>query len=207
MILAPNHNNHVCTICSVGFTSLQLSIDHNHVQFCMSYHFWGHYNDTCTRPGTGHSCLPKLCSATLFYFLAVAHWKAHLKSNKAMSLQPLSFYYHTASKSYHYLASQDITQILCTSALNHPHFCDNPASMECCSLQTNGATTLFSCRIDALLIKLVGHWHSETMLHYLHVQSHPIMLRLSKLMLAGGNPQLLAETAIMPLPKPFIFVG
>ena len=161
----------------------------------------------CTRPGTGHPRLPKLHSTALFYFLAVAHWEAHLKSNKAMSLQPLSFFYHTASKTYHYLASQDITQILCASALNHPHFCGNPASMECYSLQTNGPTTLFSCRIDALLIKLVGHWHSDTMLHYLHIQSHPIMLGLSKLMLAGGNPQLLVETATMPLLNPFIFVG
>ena len=62
--------------------------------------------------------------------------------------------------------------------------------------------TLFSFGVDALLIKFVGHWHYDAMLHYLHVQSHPIMSGLSKLMQAGGNPQLLAETATMPLPNP-----
>ena len=66
---------------------------------------------------------------------------------------------------------------------------------------------LFSCRVDALLIKLVGCWHSDAMLCYLHVQSSPIMSGLSKLMLASGNPQLLAETATMPSPNPSLFVG
>ena len=121
------------------------------------------------RPGTGQSWLLKLHSSKNSYILAVAHQVAHLNSHKAMPHQPLCSYHHTASKSFCYLASQDITQIFCASALNHPHFCDNPASMECCSLQTNGATTLFSCRIYALLIKLVGHWRSDTMLHYLQI--------------------------------------
>ena len=43
------------------------------------------------------------------------------------------------------------------------------------------------------------------MLRYLHVQSRPIMSGLSKLMLAGGDPQLLAETATMPLPSPSLY--
>jgi hypothetical protein len=33
------------------------------------------------------------------------------------------------------------------------------------------------------------------------------MSGLSKLMLAGRNPQLLAETATMSLPNPSLFVG
>ena len=53
-----------------------------------------------------------------------------------------------------------------------------------------------------MLIKLVGRWRSDAMLCYLHVQSRPIMSGLSKLMLACGDPQLLAETATMPLPNP-----
>ena len=65
----------------------------------------------------------------------------------------------------------------------------------------------FLLQVDALLIKLVGHWCSDTMLCYLHVQSHPIMSGLSKLILAGGNHQLLAETATIFLPNTFLFVG
>ena len=146
-------------------------------------------------------------SATLCPILAVAHQVAHLNLHKAKPDQPLCSYYHTESKTYRYLASQDITKVLCASALHHPHFCVNPGSVECCSLCTSGAMALFSRRVDALLIKLVGHWRSDAMLHYLHVQSRPIMSGLSKLMLAGGDPQLLAETPTMPLPNPSLLVG
>ena len=141
-------------------------------------------------------------SATLCPILAVAHWVAHLNLHKAMPNQPLCSYYHTARSSYLYLSSQDIIQVLRVSALHHLHVCVNPVSVECRSLCTSGAMALFSHGVDTLLIKLVGCWCVDAMLCYLHVQSHPIMSGLSKLMLAGDNPQLLAETAIIPLPIP-----
>ena len=147
----------------------------------------------------GHGCST---SATLCPILAVAHRVAHLNLHKAKPHQPLCSYYHTASSSYCYLASQDIMQVLQASALHHPHFCVNPASVECRSLCTSSVMATFSCGVDALLIKLVGCWRSDAILCYLHVQSCPIMSGLSRLMLAGGNPQLLAETATMPLPNP-----
>ena len=50
MILAPNRNNQIRAICSAEFnTSLQLPIDQNRVQFCMSYHLHGHCNNNCMR--------------------------------------------------------------------------------------------------------------------------------------------------------------
>ena len=96
-----------------------------------------------------------------------------------------------------------------TMCISHtsPTFCVNPASMECRSLHTSSAMSLFSCGVNILLIKLVVCWCSDTTIHSLQVQSYLIMSGLSKLMLAGGNPQLLAETATMPLPNPSLFVG
>ena len=50
MILAPNRNNQIRAIRSAGFNaSLQLPLDQNRVQFCMSYHLRGHCNDNCMR--------------------------------------------------------------------------------------------------------------------------------------------------------------
>ena len=95
-------------------------------------------------------------SATLCPILAVAHRVAHLNLHKAKSHQPLCSYSYTVSSTYCYLASQDITQVFHTSALHHLCFCVNQASVECRSLCTSGAMALFSCRVDALLIKLVG---------------------------------------------------
>ena len=110
-------------------------------------------------------------SATLCPILAVLHLVAHLNSHKASPHQPLCSVYHTASSSYRYLAYQDIVQVLHASALLDLCLCVNPASVDCCSLCTSRAMALFSCRVDALLIKLVGRWRSDAMLCYLHVQS------------------------------------
>ena len=93
----------------------------------------------CERIGHGRST-----SATLCPILAVAHRVAHLNLHKAKPDQPLCSYYHTESKTYWYLASQDITKVLHASALHHPRFCVNPASVECRSLHTSGAMALFS---------------------------------------------------------------
>ena len=50
MILAPDRNNQILAIRSAGLdASLQLPIDRDRVQFCMSYHLRGHCNDSCTR--------------------------------------------------------------------------------------------------------------------------------------------------------------
>ena len=49
MILAPDRKNQLRAICSAGFdANLQLPIDQNRVQFCMSYHLRSHCNDNCT---------------------------------------------------------------------------------------------------------------------------------------------------------------
>ena len=105
-------------------------------------------------------------------------------------------------------AFQDIAQVLQASSLLHLHFCEYLAFIECHSLCTIGAMALFSFRADALLIILVAHCCSDAMLHYLHFQSCPIMSGLSKLMLAGGSSQLVAETVTMPLPNPSLsYVG
>ena len=58
-------------------------------------------------------------------------------------------------------------------ALYHLHFCVSPASVECHSLCTSSAMALFSCRVDALLIKLVGCWHSDAMQCYATCMSSP----------------------------------
>ena len=141
-------------------------------------------------------------SATLCLILTVAHWVAHLNLHKARPHQPLCSYHHTASSSYLNLAFQDIIQELQASALHHLHVCVNPSSVERHSLCPSNAMALFSCRVDSVVVNHVGCWCWDAMLRYLHVQSCPIISRLSKLMLAGGNFQLFAKTATMPLPNP-----
>ena len=110
--------------------------------------------------------------------------------------------FHTASCSYHNLASQDIAQVLQASALHHPHFCINPVFIRCSSLHTSSTMALFLMGLTPCSSNLLatGIWMpcSTTCIS----SPAPIMSGLSKLLLAGGNPQLIAETATMPLPNP-----
>ena len=69
MILAPNHNNQIHAIRSAGINaSLQLPINQNQVQFCMSYHLRGHCNDNCMRKAW-HSPLTATETSQLNIFL------------------------------------------------------------------------------------------------------------------------------------------
>ena len=69
MILAPNCNNQIRAILSAGFnTSLQLPIDHNWVQFCMSYHLRGRCNNNCMHKAW-HRALMATETAQLNIFL------------------------------------------------------------------------------------------------------------------------------------------
>ena len=95
----------------------------------------------------GHRCST---SVTLCPILAVAHRVAHLNLHRAKPDQPLCSYYHKESKTYQYLASQDITQVLRASALHHPRFCVNPASVECRSLHTSSVAAIFHVACPAL---------------------------------------------------------
>ena len=54
--------------------------------------------------------------------------------------------------------------------------------------------------VDALLIKLVGQWHFYTIIYYWQLYSCTVMSGLSKIMLAGDNPQLLVKTTTISLP-------
>ena len=53
---------------------------------------------------------------------------------------------------------------------------------------------------------LLAFWH-DALLPACPVLHNHVRTAQTKLMLAGGNPHLLAETATMPLPNPSLFVG
>ena len=147
--------------------------------------------------GHGRSTDPSFCPIQ-----AVTQRCHHLHLHGAPHTQPLCSFYNPPSKQFEYIASSHITTVLRTAASHYPRFCITPASIECRSLRSSGAMALFTRGVDPLLIQLVGRWRSDAMLRYLHVKSRPIMTGLSCLMLAGGDPSLLAETATMPLPNP-----
>ena len=57
-------------------------------------------------------------------------------------------------------------------------------------LRSTGAMALFCGGVDRSCIRLLGRWHSWTMLRYLHLQSQAAMRGLSASMIQGGHVDL-----------------
>jgi hypothetical protein len=58
---------------------------------------------------------------------------------------------------------------------------------------------LLCAQVDTDKIRLLGHWRSDEMLHYLHVQAYPAVARLAPVMLQHGHFTLISNQPI-PLP-------
>ena len=54
------------------------------------------------------------------------------------------------------------------------------------SLRAGGAMALLCGNVDFDVIKLLGRWHSDAMLRYLHVQAQPIIQQLAIKMFNKG---------------------
>ena len=63
-------------------------------------------------------------------------------------------------------------------------------------LRAAGATALLNAKVDGDVIKLLGRWHSDAMLRYLHLQAAPIMKDYSRLMLSGGSFTLIPNQLV-----------
>jgi hypothetical protein len=71
-----------------------------------------------------------------------------------------------------------------------------PSDVSARCLRAAGATALLCANVDSCHIELLGRWHSDQMLRYLHLQAQPLMREFSKKMLAGGNFTLLPNQLV-----------
>ena len=55
------------------------------------------------------------------------------------------------------------------------------------SLRAGGAMALLCGNVDSDIIKLLGRWHSDQMMRYLHAQALPITQRFAELMYNHGT--------------------
>lgn len=62
------------------------------------------------------------------------------------------------------------------------------------SLHSLGAMALLCAKVDTDMICLLGHWRSEEMLPFLHVQAFPILAPLAHQMLQHGQFSLIPNT-------------
>lgn len=67
------------------------------------------------------------------------------------------------------------------------------------SLRAGGAMALLSGRVDSDTIKLLGRWHSDSMMRYLHQEAQPIMKNLARTMFNEGTYNFLPTTLVPAL--------
>ena len=61
------------------------------------------------------------------------------------------------------------------------------------SFCAEGAMLFLCAGVDSDIIKLIGCWYSNEIIRYLFVQTEPIMINFSKLMVMDGNYYLLPQ--------------
>jgi len=76
------------------------------------------------------------------------------------------------------------------------HYGIKPSDISVRSLHAFGAMALLSAQVDTDVIRLLGHWHSDEMLQYLHVQSFPLITPLALQMLGQGTYTLIPNNAL-----------
>jgi hypothetical protein len=59
------------------------------------------------------------------------------------------------------------------------------------SLRAGGAMALNCAQVDDNIIRLLGRWQSNAMLHYLHLQDRPVMRNFAAQMIQQGMYDLI----------------
>jgi hypothetical protein len=120
----------------------------------------------------------------------------HLLEHNAAPDTPLASYFDEA-KWYRITPSQITTALRLAVATFDPNSMGfNPQDVSARSLRAAGAMPLLCAHVDTNIIRLVGHWRSDKMLRYLHVQAEFVMRDFSKRMLADRYFNLLPNRLV-----------
>jgi hypothetical protein len=138
--------------------------------------------------GLGHSGNPAFCPIA-----SLVNRIIHLQTHNAPQMTPL-YSYHTGS-GWAAITSSILTTTLrqAVTAIGH-NFGLSPHEISARSLRSSGAMALLCGNVDTDRIRLLGRWHSDEMLHYLHVQAFPVVATIASTMLTHGNFTLIPNT-------------
>ena len=130
----------------------------------------------------GRSCHPLCCPVNATIRCLLYHRQHNTQRNK-----PLASYYNERNQLIA-ITAQDITDQLRASATTlYPQTGIASKDLSARSLRVGGAMALLCGHIDFDVIKLLGRWHSDAMLRYLHVQAQPIIQQLAVKMYNHGR--------------------
>jgi hypothetical protein len=117
----------------------------------------------------------------------------HLREHLAIPTTPLCTFYPPGGNVRHLTPSILTATLRSAAATLFQTLGFDPTHISARALRAGGAMALLCAQVDTDVIKLVGRWHSDEMLRYLHLQAYPLMRHLAPLMVAGGQFRLLAN--------------
>ena len=166
---APDHEIEAATAVSLTFTTQKNMSRGDIISHARSGHF-------------------RCCPVTSIIRLFLRHRRWFAQQQKPFDGKaPLASYYNLQQKHIRVRATDITSQLrfaasLCEHATGIP-----PENISARSLRAGGAMALLCGRIDKDTIKLLGRWHSDAMMRYLHQEAQPIYQRLSKTMFNNGT--------------------
>jgi hypothetical protein len=139
----------------------------------------GTENEVVGHARSGHSAICPVLAAT--------RRALHLRQHHAPPQTPLCTVFTTTAPPIS-ITSALLTANLRTAASALYHVTGfAPSDISAWALCAGGARALLCAKVDPDIIKLLGRWHSDQMLRYLHLQAYPNMHTFAQLMLQGGN--------------------
>ena len=116
----------------------------------------------------------------------------HLCTHQAPLDMPIFSYF---SNTWHKIDTiTTLTHHLCIAVTAlETSFGIQPYNISIFSLWSSSAMALLCAKVDPDMICLLGHWQSDVMLCYLHIQTFPIVAPLASQMLYHGHSSLITN--------------
>jgi hypothetical protein len=131
--------------------------------------------------GLGRSGHPVLCPV-----LALCNCVRHLRLHNAPLTTPI--YYYKDHAIWCPMETSALTaQLRMTATALGATVGISASDISVRSLRSSGAMALLCANVDTDKIRLLGRWHSDEMLRYLHVQALPVVAPLANLMVRHGH--------------------
>ena len=138
----------------------------------------------------GRSQHPLCCPVTATIRRLIYH-----RQMKTPQHAPLASYYRSNRRIA--IKAQDVTESLRHAATTNFHLTGIKATdISARSLRAGGAMALLCGKVDFNLIKMLGRWHSDVMMRYLHLQAQPIMKRFAVAMFNEGQYTFLPNETV-----------
>jgi hypothetical protein len=130
---------------------------------------------------------------------ATARRVIHLRAHTANPSTPLASYFDATRRIA--IKAKDVSEALRYAAVATAHQAGlHYSDISAKSLRAGGTLALLCGKIDHTTIRMLGPWHSDAMMRYLHLQAKPLMREFAPTMFNHGSFSFLT-TDTVPIAK------